>query len=512
MGLGLGAAGAAVLAACGRTQVVDKMVTVDAEVEQAVERVVTKEVEQVVEKVATGRVGQIEKVPVEKKKESKVPTPRPSPRPLRWVDYVWFMADVSGPRGSALQWGMESFARWQPALKVRIQAASVDQDESLNTMFKAGYEPHLIIANESIFLRYRQDGFLTEVSHLLSKMGLVKEDYYFVPDSYTYNSADHSLPQTNLMDGPQFGMPFQMGVSGFVANASLAEDAGVRLPDHENSWTWDDWIEWDAIMTDPETGTFGTWTRDDYVGQYMPQMYSAGLKKPFDDGLTKTMFDQPQALRVWEYLIDKIYVHKTSPRPAQAEEFYKMHTNPFDAGFIGIWPSRRVSTVGYGLYRIREDFEWTLLPAVTAPGGGPAVHSWSDRAHLVTRAAALDHVEEAATVLAVFLAGETFQRRLGIERGHMPVHKAALGAPESLEPPPQGMKWLKYYADRPDNRNLFPFNTWRQWFDKHRELAKKGWTGEQTPAEALEACQAWGVEHLSRYEGPRPFVREPVYP
>ena len=45
-----------------------------------------------------------------------------------------------------------------------------------------------------------------------------------------------------------------------------------------------------------------------------------------------------------------------------------------------------------------------------------------------------------------------------------------------------------------------------------REFSDQGWTGEQTPAEALEACQAWGVEHLSTYEGPRPYVREPVYP
>ena len=36
-------------------------------------------------------------------------------------------------------------------------------------------------------------------------------------------------------------------------------------------------------MTNPDTGAFGTWARDDYEFQYMPQMYSNGMAKPFDD-------------------------------------------------------------------------------------------------------------------------------------------------------------------------------------------------------------------------------------
>ncbi len=74
------------------------------------------------------------------------------------------------------------------------------------------------------------------------------------------------------------------------------------------------------------------------------------------------------------------------------------------------------------------------------------------------------------------------------------------------------MKWLKIYADRPDNRRLFPFSFWRDWWIRHQEVGKAGWDGRQAPAEALAACQAWGVEILSNCEGPAPFVREPVYP
>ncbi len=510
-GLGLGAAGAAVLAACGETQIVEKIVTV--EVERVVEKVVTQEVERVVEKIVTVEIERIVRVPVKTDAGQKEPTVGPQPRPFRQTDHVAFETDhTAGPRGAAMQWGLQQFEKRQPSIEVRLYPSPPESTKSLALQFQAGSENHLVLLNQSAFLAFYAKGVFTEVTELLPKMGVVKEDYYFVPDTYTYNNVDHSLPQPTSMVGPQFGMPFQMAISGSVANASLAENAGVRLPSHEDSWTWDDWTEWDLIMTDPETGTYGTWARDDYLFQYMPQMYSTGLKKPFDDGLTKTVFDKPQALKAWEYLINKIRVHETSPGPGETKALGGEYGNPFAAGKIGIWPSERVYTTGYEMARIKDRFEWTLLPTVTAPGGGPAAHSWFEQPNVVTRGASRDGMVEASLALAVFLASEAYQRRVGIERGHMPVHKAAIGAPESLEPPPQGMKWLKYYADHPNNRSLFPFNTWVDWFVKHRELAKKGWTGEQTPAEALEACQAWGVEYLSRYEGSRPFVREPVYP
>ena len=509
--LGVGVAGSVALAACGETQVVEKIVTV--EVERIVEKVVTQEVERVVEKVVTVEVERIVRVPVEESDEQKTPTARPQPSPFRQIVVVRYLTDhTSRARGRALQWGMEEFALRQPAIKVRIHPYGGRTMERLAIQFQAGTAEHLVLPEQSAFLKFHAKDAFTDVTDLVSRMGVVKDDYYFVPDTYTYNNVDHSLPQPKLMEGPQFGMPFQMAISGFVANASLAEDAGVRLPSCEDSWTWDDWTEWDLAMTDPEIGTFGTWAHDNYMFQYMPQMYSTGLKKPFDDGLTKTMFDQPQALTAWEYLINKIRRHETSPGLDETKSLRGEYGNPFAAGKIGIWPSGRVYTTGFDIARIKDRFEWTLLPAVTAPGGAPAAHSWFDQANLVTRSASRDGVKEESMALAVFLASEDYQRRVGIERGHMPVHRAAIAAPESLASPPRGMKWLKYYADRPDNRSLFPFSTWLEWYDRHRELARKGWTGEQTPAEALEACQAWGVEHLSTYEGPRPYVREPVYP
>jgi len=409
-----------------------------------------------------------------------------------------------------MQWGLHRLAELRPDIWVKLEPES-----PLWTRVEAGTAPHVAQVQQSSFWYLLGADALTEVSSLLDQMNVVKADYYFVPDTYTWNELNHSVPSPNLMQGPQFGMPFQIEISGFVANGTLADIAGVGLPNSEDSWTWDDWSEWDAKITDPEAGTFGTWARQDYHYQYMPLMYSNGLRKPFDDDLTKTMLDQPEALEAWEYLINKVTVHRTSPTHDETPAVSGEQSNPFAAGRIGIWPGGRSFSTGYGLGKIKERFRWTLLPEPLAVRGGPPAHFVSETPNVVTSRAGGDGLEEQATALTVFMAGEEFQGRVGIERGHMPVHKAAIGAPRSVAPPPDGMHWLKVYADRPDNRSRFYFGTWWEWWQHNETLGSKAWRGEQTPAEALEACQAWGVKHLAEYQGRggrEPFVREPVYP
>ena len=426
---------------------------------------------------------------------------------------IRFVTDhTAGPRGAAMQWGLARFAEERPDIFVKLEPAAGLID-SLAIQFAAGTAPHVALLSQSDFLRFHEEEAFTEITDELAKRDdFVPEDYYFLPDAYTFNNIDHSFPQPELMTGPQFGMPFQFAISGFVANISLSESAGVTLPDSDGGWTWDDWTEWDAKITNPDNGEYGTWARADYEFQYMPQMYSNGLAKPFDDRLTKTMYDESSAIGAWKYLIDKIFTHETSPPPDQVKELGGEFGNAFAAGKIGIWPSGRVYSTGFAVPRIKDRFTWTLLPEVIAASGGPPGHSTNDQPNLVTNSAARDGSIEQSTALAVFLGGETYQSRVGIDRGHMPVHRASIGAPTSVAPPPEGMKWLKVYADRPDNRSLYPFNTWREWWLQHRALGEKGWVGEQTPEESLQACQDWGVRHLASYDGPQPFVSSPVYP
>ena len=433
-----------------------------------------------------------------------------------WTDHV------SGARGAALSWGLNEFVSQWPHIVVRAYAATAGVPTpplELSAMSHA----HVALLAQADFVRHREMGRFMRINDLLAKLRREQRrpepvaPEYFVPDVFTDDRLDHSFPLSvtseRVRSPDQFGMPFELSVSGFLANISLADSSGVRLPDSENSWTWDDWTEWDAMMTDPETSTYGTWSRDDYAGQYMPQMYTNGLKKPFDDGLTKTMFDQPEALEAWTYLIDKVVKHKTAPSLGPAKMLAGEYDDPSSGGKIGIWPTDQVSVTGHYAPQIRDRFAWTLLPAVVAPRGGPPGHSWSMRANLVLANAHRAHEPEAAVAFVQFLAGPVYQGRVGIDRGHVPVHKAAIDAPESRARPPHGMKWLKVYADRPDNRSPYPFEGSTFWWRYHNELARRGWSGQMSAEDSLAACQGWSERYFRfYYDGPRPYVREPVYP
>ena len=314
--------GAAALAACRETQVIEKVVTqtvekivevpvdrvvekivevpvdrivekiVQVPVDRVVEKIVEVPVDRIVEKIVTVEVEKVVEVPVEE--TVVVVTPEPTPAPI-YAEIRFVTDHTAGPRGASMQWGLARFAEKRPDVFVNLEPAANLIDD-LAIQFAAGTAPHVALLSQADFLRFYEEGAFTEITEELAKRDdFVPEDYYFLPDAYTFNHIDHSFPPPPLMTDPQFGMPFQIGISGFVANLSLAEAAGVTLPDSDGGWTWDDWTEWDAKMTDPDTATYGTWARDDYEFQYMPQMYSNGMAKPFDDRLTRTMFDLPEA-------------------------------------------------------------------------------------------------------------------------------------------------------------------------------------------------------------------------
>ena len=223
--LGVGAAGTAALAGCGEPQVIERVVTrtvnkiVEVPVERVVEKIVEVPVERIVEKVVTVEVERREAVQVCKVVTAVV---GPQAGPARSFVEIRFVTDhTAGPRGVAMKWGLAQFANRRPDIIVKLERGA-NLIENLAIQFAAGTAPHMALFSQSAFLRFHSEGAFTEITDELAKRDdFVPEDYYFLPDAYTFNRIDHSFPQPMLMTGPQFGMPFQIRISGFVGNISL---------------------------------------------------------------------------------------------------------------------------------------------------------------------------------------------------------------------------------------------------------------------------------------------------
>ena len=105
------------------------------------------------------------------------------------------------------------------------------------------------------------------------------------------------------------------------------------------------------------------------------------------------MYDQPEAQEAMQYLVDKLFVHETSPPAELTKELGGEFGNPFAAGKIGLWPSGRVYSTGYAIPRIKDRFRWTLMPEVIVRDGMAPGHGWNDQANMVTATARTNGTE-----------------------------------------------------------------------------------------------------------------------
>ena len=104
--VGVGVAGAAALAACGETKVVEKIVTQTVEVE--VEKIVTKEVQVTVEKVVTAAM---------------------APQSTT-VEFEFVSDHVSGVRGKSTTWALANFQQERPDIKIKFTPQGGGFDDS----------------------------------------------------------------------------------------------------------------------------------------------------------------------------------------------------------------------------------------------------------------------------------------------------------------------------------------------------------------------------------------------
>ncbi len=460
---GIGAAGAAVLAACGETQVVEKITTQIVNVE----KIVTREVEVQVEKIVQA----------------------PAAVPERGTVEFEFISDhVSGVRGKSTTWALETFRQVRPDIKIKFTPQSGNFVESFAIRIAAGSAPATALLSWGFFGSH-QDSF-TQINDVLDKnRNFDPAEIIYEPDAYTIN-YDLEFPFVDSFQGHAFGLPYQGNVSGHYYNIDLYDQYGV--PEPSEDWTYsNEWLNAAMQATDPDNNIWGT--RIGGGGDihfWTPISWGFGAKQFISsDGVHTTLFEDGGDQGM-QFAVDLIHDNRTSPPTDAQRELAGEFGDAFSAGKIGA-ELRRGDAKGNAVISIGDRFRWALAPQPKGDVTGTVAVHRTNQGHYVLNSAERQGVVEEVVDFLVWMAGPQMQARAATDRGFLPCRWDALESPENLAAPPERQDLLVSFV-RGAFRTWQGYHpNWQEWL-AWRGIAHRSFTGEATVQEGIDAAVSEG--------------------
>ena len=465
LGASAATAGAAILAACGETQVVEKIVTKEVVVEKVVEVIV--------------------EVPVE--------APAAAPVQAGPVQIRFATDHTSGPRGNAMNWAMRKFAEQFPHIFVKREPTGA-VEEAFALHVAAGDAAELTLSEPVDTAPWYQEGAFTRINDTLEKHADWDPlKWLHQPDEYSVNFWDEQPSVTNDgIQGPQYGMPYQGAMIGPAYNTSMMDRLGIAFPEKGKWGVETEFLEALKQATNPDTGEFGMWMHSFTVIWWIRWAWGLSdtgtrmIRNP--EGTHYEVFEDGGD-RGYSLAIDMIHKHEVAPTTEGSREVAGEFANPFASGKVLVgW---HLGFVGSNVIQIGNRFNWALGPVTEGPRGPmPVWHS--GQPHIVSNSAERNGTTEETVELALFMAGPTVQNRIGVDRGSAPVLKSVYDEPDFHAGPPDNHgTTLKEYSLRDDHRGWQAMHpNASEWRGAWSSASDKGFLGEETAEESIESVIA----------------------
>ena len=261
-----------------------------------------------------------------------------------------------------------------------------------------GTEPDLYFVLPEDFNLLASSGALAELDELMAA------DPDFDPEGYYAPCL-----QAGRLDGKQYALPQESVPTIMFVNKTLLESHGIPLPD--NRWTWEDFYDICARVTDLDSGTFGVY---DYTWQNA--LYANGASLFSEDGTACYLAEEKvqAAIRFARSLGD-------------LNGGYAVTARDFDLGRVAFRPFLFSEYRAYQPYpwRVRKysGFEWDCVCMPAGPDGGNV----SELHTMLLGVGARSENRELAWELAKVLSwDETVQSQLyACSHGISPVRRVA---------------------------------------------------------------------------------------
>lgn len=349
--------------------------------------------------------------------------------------------------------------------------------------------PKLVLTTEA---REAPDVFLTYWTVGAASHGLAMELEPFIEreGGEWFSNLSEQGWVFHTFAGAYYAVPWRVAPGMVIINSYLLEKSGLPLPPPD--WTWDDYIEYAAAMTDVDNDEWGICQMGssedpgtDY--QFYTFLFSGGAKMINEEGLAG--FNTPEGVAALEFMVDFIESYMVPPGTTAATA--NVCHDLLAADKAGSWID---ASLWSGIIRtIQPEADITIVPmpvgqrAATVIGGtGLGMSAYTE------------HPDEAWEFIK-FMVSDDVMLRWSTALGFTPPNLSLLEEHPTFvdDPEQQRVAWVM------QNQKLYPLSGYPSNAELEsilRSYLQAAYLGQITPAEALERAEAEWNPILTRFQ------------
>jgi multiple sugar transport system substrate-binding protein len=386
--------------------------------------------------------------------ESPPDTKSATPVTLQW------MTDWSGgSRGEVSKQSLPAFEAQHPTIKLDMQAVASNTYETFSANLAAGTLPDVMLFSGNFFEYWAERGAFADIGQALRKYRWDKESVWWEPQYFEHKGKAH-------------GLPYQFTISSWVYNKTWFRQAGVPFP--TDAWTTDDLLEAGKKLNLPAENKWAVQMQAVPAYAWI-WVYANGADLTTYTEPVRTAIGDPKPMEAWQYAIDLIHRHRVASVPGGPNATQGVAS--FQAGSYAMTINNSAKALGAS---IRDQFEWDVMPTPRWAGTKKRATNWNHQGHIVMKLAEQRGRADAATQLAIWMAGEGGQTIVGKLGAATPVHKKTANSPMYLDGTPPSLKLqLDLLTKKPDQeaRGFRIFKHFQPWYTAVLPILTEGFDG-----------------------------------
>lgn len=378
---------------------------------------------------------------------------------------------------------VEEFNQSHPHIKVIVDSTPAqDHYTKLALTTEAGNPPD--VYQTYFTIGAATNGLAMDLTPFIEREG---EDFY--------NSFYEGAWLFNKYAGKYYGIPYRIAPNVVLLNKEVADNAGVEIPidiPAQNSWTWEEFVEFAKAITDPENGVYGYCLTGsaEALGtdaQFQAFLFSNGGKMINEEGLAG--FNSEKGIETLQFLTTLVNESGAVP-PGTTSATENICPDLLISGKVGMWID---GSLWEGIIEGgNPGIDLTVLPL---PHNGTM--GTMDGGTGFGMSAITEHPEEAWEFMK-YLASDEVQKRWAMAANWQPGNVAVLNDPEfTAKPSNATVAWImNNYKITPLSH--YPNNAILE--AALRTYIQASYLQDMTPQEALEgAAMEWNTD-LKKYQ------------